>query len=239
MRGTASEDAASNREGSGIPGRDGRLRARCSSLIVVAIGFELTRQSMLSIRSSGSTSGAPRSGIRSRASSARCRSSGARCIRRFSRSSSPRRSRSASRSSSPSCARRVLRQPLVFLTELLAAIPSIVYGLWGIFVLVPAVRALETSLPDSRCGSCRSSPVRRSALGMLSAALILAIMVIPFTSSVAREVLKSVPARSAKARTRSARRASKRSAPRSSTRAPASSAPSCSGSAARSARRWP
>src|SRR4051795_11956626 len=39
------------------------------------------------------------------------------------------------------------RQPLVFLTELLAAIPSIVYGLWGIFVLVPAVRAVETSLP--------------------------------------------------------------------------------------------
>jgi len=43
----------------------------------------------------------------------------------------------------------VLRQPLVFITELLAAIPSIVYGLWGIFVLVPAVRAVETSLPDA------------------------------------------------------------------------------------------
>src|SRR6266496_5615673 len=42
-----------------------------------------------------------------------------------------------------------LRQPLMFLTELLAAIPSIVYGLWGIFVLVPAVRAIETSTPDS------------------------------------------------------------------------------------------
>src|SRR6266705_3851666 len=41
-----------------------------------------------------------------------------------------------------------LRQPLVFITELLAAIPSIVYGLWGIFVLVPAVRAVESSLPD-------------------------------------------------------------------------------------------
>src|SRR5215471_14297607 len=40
-----------------------------------------------------------------------------------------------------------LQRPLVFLTELLAAIPSIVYGLWGIFVLVPAVRQLETSLP--------------------------------------------------------------------------------------------
>jgi len=86
-----------------------------------------------------------------------------------------------------------LRQPLVFLTELLAAIPSIVYGLWGIFVLVPAVRALETSLPDG----LRRLPIFTGpplGLGMLSAALVLAIMVIPFTSSVAREVLKSVPA---------------------------------------------
>ena len=86
----------------------------------------------------------------------------------------------------------VLRQPLVFLTELLAAIPSIVYGLWGIFVLVPAVRAVETSLPDS----VRRLPIFAGpplGLGMLSAALVLAIMVIPFTSSVAREVLKSVP----------------------------------------------
>ena len=39
--------------------------------------------------------------------------------------------------------------PLVFLTELLAAIPSIVYGLWGIFVLVPAVRAFQLALPDA------------------------------------------------------------------------------------------
>jgi phosphate transport system permease protein len=85
------------------------------------------------------------------------------------------------------------RQPLVFLTELLAAIPSIVYGLWGIFVLVPAVRAVETSLPDSirRLPLFTGPPL---GLGMLSAALILAIMVVPFTSSVAREVLKSVPA---------------------------------------------
>jgi phosphate transport system permease protein len=42
-----------------------------------------------------------------------------------------------------------LRAPLIFLTELLAAIPSIVYGLWGIFVLVPAVRALEAAMPAS------------------------------------------------------------------------------------------
>src|SRR5437773_9170077 len=40
-----------------------------------------------------------------------------------------------------------LRAPLIFLTELLAAIPSIVYGLWGIFLLVPVVLAVETSMP--------------------------------------------------------------------------------------------
>ncbi len=85
-----------------------------------------------------------------------------------------------------------LRQPLVFLTELLAAIPSIVYGLWGIFVLVPAVRAFQVALPDS----LRHLPIFSGpplGVGMLSATLILAVMVVPFTSSVAREVLKSVP----------------------------------------------
>src|SRR6476661_4456807 len=41
-----------------------------------------------------------------------------------------------------------MRRPLVFLTELLAAIPSIVYGLWGIFVLVPFVRRLESATPE-------------------------------------------------------------------------------------------
>jgi phosphate transport system permease protein len=86
-----------------------------------------------------------------------------------------------------------LRQPLVFLTELLAAIPSIVYGLWGIFVLVPFVRALEASMPDA----LRQLPLFTGpplGVGMLAAALILAVMVIPFTSSVSREVLKAVPA---------------------------------------------
>ena len=85
-----------------------------------------------------------------------------------------------------------LKQPLVFLTELLAAIPSIVYGLWGIFVMVPAVRSFEVSAPDW----LRQTPFFSGpplGVGMLAAGLILAIMVIPFTSSVAREVLKSVP----------------------------------------------
>ncbi|CAN5863169.1 phosphate ABC transporter permease subunit PstC [soil metagenome] len=85
-----------------------------------------------------------------------------------------------------------LRKPLVFLTELLAAIPSIVYGLWGIFVLVPYVRQLEIATPDVlRALPLFSGPPL--GVGMLSAALILAIMVIPFTSSIAREVLQAVP----------------------------------------------
>ena len=85
-----------------------------------------------------------------------------------------------------------LRQPLAFLTELLAAIPSIVYGLWGIFVLVPLVRAFETSVPDwLRATPLFSGPPL--GVGMLAAGLVLAVMVIPFTATVAREVLRAVP----------------------------------------------
>jgi phosphate transport system permease protein len=85
-----------------------------------------------------------------------------------------------------------LRKPLVFVTELLAAIPSIVYGLWGIFILVPFVRQLQANTP----AWLKSTPFFSGpplGVGMLSAAIVLSIMVIPFTSSVAREVLKAVP----------------------------------------------
>jgi phosphate transport system permease protein len=87
---------------------------------------------------------------------------------------------------------RVLRQPLAYLTELLAAIPSIVYGLWGMFVLVPFVRKLELVTPAvlKKIPLFSGPPL---GVGMLAAALILAVMVIPFTSSVAREILKNVP----------------------------------------------
>jgi len=78
---------------------------------------------------------------------------------------------------------RLLRQPLAYLTELLAAIPSIVYGLWAMFVLVPIVRKFEMAMG--------AKPAL--GVGMLAGALILAVMVIPFTSSVAREILKNVP----------------------------------------------
>ena len=86
----------------------------------------------------------------------------------------------------------MLRQPLAYLTELLAAIPSIVYGLWGVFVLVPIIRKLELITPPA----LRKFPLFKGpplGVGMLSAAVILAIMVVPLTSSVAREILKNVP----------------------------------------------
>jgi len=86
----------------------------------------------------------------------------------------------------------MLRQPLAYLTELLAAIPSIVYGLWGIVVLVPMVRKLELLTPPM----LRKFPLFTGpplGVGMLAAALILAVMIVPLTSSVAREVLKNVP----------------------------------------------
>jgi phosphate transport system permease protein len=85
-----------------------------------------------------------------------------------------------------------LRAPLIFITELLASIPSIVYGLWGIFVLVPLVRAVQLSLP----ASIRALPMFAGppvGVSLLAAALILAVMIVPFTSSVAREVLRAVP----------------------------------------------
>ena len=87
---------------------------------------------------------------------------------------------------------RSTRQTLAYLTELLAAIPSIVYGLWGVFVLVPAVRKLQLLAPEwlKKVPLFSGPPL---GVGMGSAALILAIMIIPFTSSVAREILKGVP----------------------------------------------
>src|SRR6267143_1950158 len=86
-----------------------------------------------------------------------------------------------------------LRGPLIFLTELLAAIPSIVYGLWGIFVLVPIVRGLQVALPAwvRRTPFFEGPPL---GVGLLAASLVLAVMVTPYTASVAREILRAVPA---------------------------------------------
>ncbi len=87
-----------------------------------------------------------------------------------------------------------LRQPVALLVELLAAIPSVVYGLWGIFVLIPFLRTYVV-------------PPLRAALGwtpflsgvfygnsLLAGGVILAIMIVPYIAAVSREVLLAVPA---------------------------------------------
>ena len=87
-----------------------------------------------------------------------------------------------------------IRGPVAFLIEMLAAIPSVVYGLWGIFVLIPFLR---TTVFPALKGVFGFLPFFQGPIygpSMLSAALILAIMVMPFIMSVSREVLLAVPA---------------------------------------------
>jgi phosphate transport system permease protein len=89
----------------------------------------------------------------------------------------------------------LIRQPIAFLVDLLAAIPSVVYGLWGIFVLVPFVRLhLTPFIKDTlHLGGLPIFDGPAYGYGMLSASLILAIMVLPYISAVTREVLLAVP----------------------------------------------
>jgi phosphate transport system permease protein len=81
-----------------------------------------------------------------------------------------------------------LAVPVGYMIEMLAAIPSVVYGLWGIFVLIPVVRAFQvwfvgvTGLDWTPTG-----------IGLMSAILVLAVMVIPYICAIARDVIQLVP----------------------------------------------
>jgi len=88
-----------------------------------------------------------------------------------------------------------LRQPVGFLVDLLAAIPSVVYGLWGIFVLIPMLRQqVMPFLRDSlHLGATPFFSGTAYGPSMLAAGLILAIMALPYISAVSREVLMAVP----------------------------------------------
>lgn len=86
-----------------------------------------------------------------------------------------------------------LRDPISFLVELLAAIPSVIYGLWGIFVLAPWVRGTVQPFLSNTLGFLPFFQGPAYGVGMLTAGIILAIMIIPFISSVCREVLMAVP----------------------------------------------
>ena len=85
------------------------------------------------------------------------------------------------------------RNPIAFLIELLAAIPSVVYGLWGIFVLAPLLRTWIQPFLGATLGFLPLFQGPPYGVGMLAAGIVLAIMVVPFIASVGREVLLAVP----------------------------------------------
>jgi phosphate transport system permease protein len=88
-----------------------------------------------------------------------------------------------------------LRQPLSFFIDLLAAVPSVVYGLWGVFYLIPMLRgSLMPFLRDTlHLGSTPFFTGPAYGPSVLAAGLILAIMVLPYIAAVSREVLMAVP----------------------------------------------
>ena len=88
-----------------------------------------------------------------------------------------------------------LRQPIGFLVDLLAAVPSVVYGLWGIFVLLPLLREQVMPFLRDRLHLGATPFFAGPAYGpsMLAAGVVLAIMALPYISAVSREVLMAVP----------------------------------------------
>ncbi len=83
---------------------------------------------------------------------------------------------------------RWLAVPVGYMIEMLAAIPSVVYGLWGIFVLIPAVRGFQVWII-----SVTGIDWMPSGIGLMSAILVLAVMVIPYVCAIARDVIQLVP----------------------------------------------
>ena len=88
---------------------------------------------------------------------------------------------------------RWLRGALAFTTELLAAIPSVIYGLWAIFVLVPLLREYVEPFLGRYFGWTGLFEGTPYGIGMLAAGVILAIMVVPIISAITREVMTAVP----------------------------------------------
>jgi phosphate transport system permease protein len=86
-----------------------------------------------------------------------------------------------------------LARPITFLVELLAAIPSVVYGLWGIFVLAPFLRVYIEGPLQSWLGWLPFFKGTITGIGLLTGGVILAIMVTPIISAVVRDVLAAVP----------------------------------------------
>ncbi len=88
---------------------------------------------------------------------------------------------------------RSLSAPIFFLVQLLAAIPSVVYGLWGIFVLAPTLRAHVYPHVQSALGSLPLFQGNPNGLGLMTAGIILSIMTVPIITAVTTDVLSAVP----------------------------------------------
>jgi phosphate transport system permease protein len=85
-----------------------------------------------------------------------------------------------------------VQQPIVFLVELLAAIPSVVYGLWGIFVLIPVLGKVGLWL-NQNLGFIPFFSTRPAGPGIYVAGVILAIMILPIIAAISRDALVAVP----------------------------------------------
>lgn len=86
-----------------------------------------------------------------------------------------------------------LARPMGFLVELLAAIPSVVYGLWAIFVLAPLLRVYVQPFLQSTLGFLPFFKGTPTGIGMMTGGIILAIMITPIITAVVRDVLEAVP----------------------------------------------
>jgi phosphate transport system permease protein len=80
-----------------------------------------------------------------------------------------------------------------FLVEMLAAVPSVIYGLWGIFVLAPLLRETVQPLLQEYLGFLPLFTGAPYGIGMMAAGIILGIMIVPTIASLAREVFRSIP----------------------------------------------
>src|ERR1035437_1241749 len=86
-----------------------------------------------------------------------------------------------------------LRQPIISVIEMLAAVPSVIFGLWGIFVLIPWLRSHLFPWLQEYFGFLPLFQGSIYGVSMLAAGIIIAIMILPIITSVSREILRSVP----------------------------------------------
>lgn len=88
---------------------------------------------------------------------------------------------------------RALRSPLSFVVEMLAAVPSVVYGLWGLFILAPLLRDYVYPYLRTYLGFLPIFQGTIYGVSILTAGIVLAIMIIPIVSSISRDALLAVP----------------------------------------------